>query len=565
MKALLETVKAAGQDWEWYPSDSRMLKIVADDIVSELKASRDDSTSFSILDIGAGNGSALKIICDQAKNDGQRYAIEKSKILIDALPPDVFVVGTDFHQQTLIDKKVDVVFCNPPYSEFQDWMRRIVAEANCRLIYLIVPQRWKEDKTIADVIARRCGNLEDEDDIEEEYRREYRRTAGGVSVLDSTSFEDSEFRQARAQVDILKIKIRQRGWNDVDCAVDPFDLWFENTFKIAADECKEYEHTVHADGIKYEVVKGQNLIEHLEELYHRDFDALLDTYRALEKMDATLFRELGVNLDQVRGGLKARIAGLKNLYWKELFDNLDSITSRLTSGSRKKLLDKLTAHTSIDFSAANAYAVVVWAIKNANAYFDSQLVDLYFTLADKDNIRNYKSNKRLIEDGWRYQCNRREYSHYTLDYRLILERHNCFPSWGYEKENGLGGDTHDLLGDICTIAMNLGFNVETDSREIAWRPGEKNEFFRVNGELFMDVRCYQKGTVHIRIDQEFMKRFNVEAGRLNGWLKNPTEAKAETGIDEAAELFGTNFKLKTIPLLTADGPASGELFPELTA
>ena len=50
-----------------------------------------------------------------------------------------------------------------------------------------------------------------------------------------------------------------------------------------------------------------------------------------------------------------------------------------------------------------------------------------------------------------------------------------------------------------------------------------------------------------------MRKLNVEAARLNGWVKSPAEAAEETGIKNAAELFGTNFKLKSIPLLTAPG------------
>jgi hypothetical protein len=551
---LVARLKEAGEDAEFYPTTKAMLETVAKDIRAELKDPyRDSDTNlFSILDIGAGNGSALKIICELTKNIGEKYAIEKSKILIDALPADVFIIGSDFHQQTLIDKKVDVVFCNPPYSEYEEWMRRIIAEANCRYIYLIVPQRWKDSKAIGDVIAKRCGRKEDEEDIEKEYRDEYRRLRGDVEILDSMSFEDSEFRKARAQIDIVKIKIKSKGYRDIDPEIDPFDIWFESTFKIQAGKSVDDEPEAEPRKPLSELVNGQNLIERLEELYHRDFDALLETYRALEKIDAGLFRELGVELEQVRGGLKMRISGLKALYWKELFDNLDSITSRLTSGSRKKLLEKLTAHTSVDYSAANAYAVVVWAIKNANAYFDSQLVDLYYTLADKNNIRNYKSNKKLIEDGWRYECNKKEFTHYTLDYRLVIDRMSCFSdAYGtsYDYPNGMSRRAHDLLNDICTVAANLGFKVVTDSRGLQWAPGKRNEFLFADGSLFMDVRAYQKGTVHIRVDQEFMKRLNIEAGRLNGWLKNPAEAREETGIAEAAEMYGTNFKLKSIPLI----------------
>ncbi len=547
---LLSAVKTAGQDFEWYPTTRSMLEVVAADIVQEIDAQRDDGRTFSILDIGAGNGSALATICELAKNDGPKYAIEKSKILIDSLPADFFVIGTNFHEQTLIDKRVDVVFCNPPYSEFKEWMRRIVAEANCRILYMVVPERWREDKAISATIEKRCGLAETydfEEDDDPELRREIARSRGLCSVLGSDSFEDSEYRKARAKVDILKIKFRS-GYRD-ELELDPFDLWFEEHFKIRADAAKDVEDGPEPAARLHELVQGQNLIERLEELYRKDFDALLDTYRQLERLDHALFKELGVDLPRVRGGLKQKIAGLKNLYWSELFNNLDAITSRLTSSSRKRLLEKLTAHTSVDFTAANAYAIVVWAIKNANQYFDSQLLEVYQSLADRENIRNYKSNHRLVEDGWRYQ--RSEATHYTLDYRLVLERHYCFGGYSWDCPNGLNRGVHDLLNDLCTIAKNLGFGVLTNSMDFQWGPGGLNEFLLDDGSLLMDVRAYKKGTVHIRCNQDFMRRLNVESGRLNGWIKSPAEAEAELEISDADAIWETNYRLKSLPMLAA--------------
>jgi Domain of unknown function (DUF4942) len=549
---LLAEVKAAKEDYEWYPTTKAMLEIVAKSIKNELIEYGQKEMTYSIMDIGAGNGNALNILCELTKNDGDKYAIEKSKVLIDSLPADIFILGTDFHEQTLIDKRVDVVFCNPPYSEYEYWMERIVSEANCAYIYMIVPQRWRENKTISTMLNRRCGIIEGADDIdvEEEVRREWRRSNGKVEVLSSSTFEDSEFRQARAKVDILKIKFQDTGWRHESLAIDPFDLWFENTFKINADPSEEIEDTKSLAQELHELVAGQNLIERLEELYREDFSKLLETYRTLEKLDYDLFKELGVDLKQVKGGLKQRVAGLKNIYWQELFNNLDTITSRLTFNSREKLLKKLTEHTSIDFTATNAYAVVVWAIKNANAYFDSQLLELYLTLADKDNIHNYKSNKRLVTDRWRYEDEK--HSHFILDYRLVIDHHHAFNGYGsYDKPNGINNDAHTLLNDICTIAKNLGFDVKTTSMDFQWVPGECNRFLFSDDSLFMDVRAYLKGTIHIRCDQDFMRKLNIEAGRLNGWIKSPSEAKAETGIDNAAELFNTNFKLKSIKLISA--------------
>lgn len=53
------------------------------------------------------------------------------------MPNDIFVIGTDLYEQNLIDKKVDVIFCNPPHSDFKSWMLKIIKEANCRIIYMV--------------------------------------------------------------------------------------------------------------------------------------------------------------------------------------------------------------------------------------------------------------------------------------------------------------------------------------------------------------------------------------------------------------------------------------------
>jgi len=532
---LLTRVKEAEQDYEWYPTTREILSVVAKDIGFELTGQRE----FSVLDIGAGNGSALYIL-EELLNLNEythmrKYAIEKSRVLIEALPSDIFVIGTDFHQQTLIDKEVDVIFCNPPYRQYDFWMQRIIAEANARYIYLVVPKRWRDNEEIVTAIKQ--------------------RTEREVKSFGQFSFDDSEFRQARAQVEIVKVDLRPRNRWDAGldgCNEDPFDLWFSQNFRIKADNKQgpEYEEKGTRAQQLHDLVVGQNIIERLEELYVRDFGELLDTYKTLEGFDPVLFRELGIDLKTVREGLKIKIKGLKNLYWQELFSNLDSLTNRLTSKSRENLLEKLTRHTSVDYTADNAYAVVIWAVKNANQYFDDQLKEVYLELADQDNVRNYKSNKRIIDDNWRF--NRKEETHYTLDYRLVLNCWSCFTpeSWrSYEYPNGLSEKVHILLNDICTIGKNLGFDVVTNSMDIQWCPGELNEFKLSDDTLFMDVRAYKKGTIHIRCNQLFMRKLNIEAGRLNGWIKTPSEAAEEMGIEEAAELFGTNFKMKSIKLL----------------
>jgi len=192
-----------------------------------------------------------------------------------------------------------------------------------------------------------------------------------------------------------------------------------------------------------------------------------------------------------------------------------------------------SGQSPIDFTPSNVYAVAIWIIKNANKYFDEQLIDLYKELSAKENIKNYKSNQTTWEqDRWRY--NQQYKSHYCLDYRLIFSR----GGWGWSGR-GLSESTIDLIDDLMTVATNLGFDGQS-SQSFGWdkepEAGQKQEFFMrpnwkndntAKSTLFMETRFYKNGNVHLKLNQEFMKALNVEARRLLGWIKSPQEVVEE--------------------------------------
>lgn len=525
-KELISAIKAEGQDFEWYPTTDAMLAKISSSIRTSC-----DTRKLRILDIGAGNGNALSKLSNGI--DADLYAIEISSILIDAMPSDVYVIGTDFHAQTLIDKEVDVVFCNPPYSEFEQWAARIIREANCREIYLVIPERWHSSKAIADALEQRDAT---------------------ASVIYSSDFAHSEYRESRAKVDILKIR---RGEYLRERLPDPFSLWFDSTFSLNADTRSVPDYEVRKDSEKrlHGLVAGTSLIPRLEELYHNDLEHLYNNYRAIEKLDAAILKELKVNVDALKEGLRLRISGLKNLYWTELFDNLSSITDRLTKRSREKLLSRLTNHTCVDFTAQNAYAVVIWAVKNANLYLDQQLKEVYEWMSFPENVRRYKSNVHFVADRWRYQDGKME--RYSLDYRLVFRVYQTFSerTWdSYEYPKGLGRRAHDAINDMLTVAKNLGFSPEGSTFEREWSPGEE-QVFAAGGKDFLRVRAYKNGNIHCRFDQAFIRKLNVEAGRLNGWIRSPEHAADEIGIpvEEVVRAYGSNLQIaaNNLPMLSA--------------
>ena len=120
--ALLGALKDADQDHEFYPTTNEILAAVVQDLKMV------NPYLNSVLDIGAGNGKALEVLRDEA---GLRelYAIEKSILLCESLDPDILIVGTDFWEQSLFSKTVDVIFCNPPYSQFEAWTEKVIRQA----------------------------------------------------------------------------------------------------------------------------------------------------------------------------------------------------------------------------------------------------------------------------------------------------------------------------------------------------------------------------------------------------------------------------------------------------
>jgi predicted RNA methylase len=131
--SLLAEMQDTQQDFEWYPTTNEIIAAFALHVLSEGRYS-------SILDVGAGNGKVLKTVADIARAQGKSsyldlFAIEKSRPLLDTLDAEIGIIGTDFWEQTLVDKKVDVIFSNPPYSEFAQWSEKVIREANAGKVY----------------------------------------------------------------------------------------------------------------------------------------------------------------------------------------------------------------------------------------------------------------------------------------------------------------------------------------------------------------------------------------------------------------------------------------------
>ena len=154
-----------GEETEFYPTTKEQVEVIARWLATN------SNTTSSILDIGCGNGSFFEKLDNtvyfKTYEYGDRnyhsnlikgykkYGIEKSYVLAEQLPEDVVLLGSDFNTNTLIDKKVDCIFCNPPYSEYEAWAEKIIREGNADRIVLVVPTRWKSNEQIKYALEKR--------------------------------------------------------------------------------------------------------------------------------------------------------------------------------------------------------------------------------------------------------------------------------------------------------------------------------------------------------------------------------------------------------------------------
>lgn len=524
----LRAVRDAGEDFEWYPTTDEIIRAFTRSLAAERDTCRQhyrNNPHHDILDIGAGNGKVLDAV-RKLSAPARLFAIEKSRTLINLLPPDVFILGVDFWQTSLIDKPVDVIFSNPPYSRFAEWTGKILAEARPgALIYLVIPERWEKSADL----KRQLGERE-----------------AGHKIVGTFDFEDAEDRRARARVHLVRIRISEAARK----AEDPFTRFFDETFHYPEPEREG--KTMEEEIRETRIVHRVNLIEALCLLHDARMVQLQENYAAICRLPLDILREFEIGKPGLLKSLRMKLAETKREYWRRLFDGMVEINSRLTRESRRTMATLMQDQTGIDFNRDNAYAIVLWVVKNANQYFDQQLVATHEAMVEFANIEGYRSNRRIFgTHGFRYDFVRDKTNvNYRLKvgHRMVLS--HCGGIENNWKGTGLCERAAGFLGDLITVAANLGFRViDPAPQDHAWKDSGAHVFRFANAEgkpeALFRVRAFRNQNMHIQFHPDFIHALNVQHGRLKGWLRDESHAAAELEIPlpVAARHFAAGFRL----------------------
>jgi hypothetical protein len=524
---IVKQLKAAGQDFEFYPTTDKMISRLKSHLMNSNHGSKRHG-HFSILDIGAGNGKVLEAIPADKK-----LAIEKSAILATQLPNRVLFVGSKFEEQTLFEIQADVTFSNPPYSIFQDWVVKILSESNSPDIYLVIPDRWKQSPEIAGALKARDAKTE---------------------ILGSFDFEDGE-RVARAKVELVHIQTMVE-----NC--DRFESFVQDQFPKPS---KPTQEEIDFQKEKAELTAGADYLERLVSCYNAERDKMQSTYLAVLKLDYNLLKSLEIDAAKLATVIRGKLQGLRDSYWREIFDRIDTINDKFTAKNKQDFMRTILSNTHVEFTVENAAMVIHWMIGEANRCIDSQLVDVWESMVERCNVNLYKSNKRTFSnDEWRWRACRDEegLSHYKLDLRIVVHYcggiHHC--EWSYNRRNGLNERAHDFLSDLRVVAANLGFQDPTKLTDLEeWESGKKRELYATkNGEreVFAELKAFKNQNIHIKFSRRFLCSLNCEYGKIKGWLLNAEQAAEELKEPLALQVFNETHHLgvQNLPLLGGNEP-----------
>lgn len=548
--SIIRELKEQNEDFEWYPTTDEMFDVIAPylDGVSVLDIGCGDARFYSYMEKLAqekANEETAKAKAEALAN-GRDYwreyrstdnfickissyhVIEKSRVLIDRYIENDWLVETDFEGCTLLDKSYNTYFCNPPYSKFEEWTKKIIKEGNFKQAFLIIPERWEKDEHIQSLLKFYDISYE---------------------ILGNFDFLHAD-RQARAKVHVVRfVRNKYDGYRSLpEFNQDGFDKFFNEVFKTQTDKREDYEikrdyNETQKTKIRSAIVSANTgRANILVELYNQDSEKLFNNLKAIMEFDEDIMQSFNISIEGIKKALLEKQKNLKIIYWDMIWDEFSEITDRLTSETRQKLRQNFEWLQRLEITTLNIWMVILYVMKHASKYSDNQLVSFYKQLSDEENVKPYKSNTKLFEkSGWRW--NNSDHKDWYLDYRIIMS--SPFRE-GWHGEFEVDYRSQHTLADIAVIARNLKFKV-IDDVDYPDRFGSKGYMYFLKGdkkEVFMEFKAYKNGNMHVKFNQEFTKALNIEAARLLGWVKSKADVARELPeeyLDAFDKYYGSNY------------------------
>jgi SAM-dependent methyltransferase len=546
----VQILKAADEDFEFYPTTPEIMEAMKKDIWNYLRSHdrdysqrREDklyiNTDYeytgnkkkktenlvigSFLDIGAGDGRVLDFF--EADN---KYGIEIARVQADDLiRRGIFIVGRNFYDVTLHDNYYSLIYSNPPFSQLEHWVNKILVESNFCIMYLVMPIRWKNQKEITREL--------------EKYE---------ATIVGEFDFSKAD-REARGKVNLVRVNAK---WLSIDedgkeSSHGKHQESFENAFeRFVREHIGNFEEKPDFGHWEEERVEAlalnQTPIDQLISDYEHEKETLGAAFKAIGKLDPAIIKLMGQDKASMLEIIKISIEGLKSKYWRATFDKLDPVQKRMTQKTRERIFGDIQEFKTLDFNADNIYSIVIWIINNCNIGILDQIGEVFDELTSKDFIEEYKSNKHWKKSDWRHTAREWKYEKLPprwklgLDYRIVVGTY-AYSSW--DREN-----RRTIVNDFIIICQNLGFPIDPYCKPDYKLHSTEQHFYTLDGELAFTMRYYTGNqNAHLKINKKLLMKFNIEVAKIRKWMSEPDDVVEEYGIpkDEAAKLWNSGLAL----------------------
>lgn len=569
----VQELKLNNQDFEFYPTTKEMLDVIKKDLLSSFITTKKKklfkseeyetglflsrnikNNEIKIIDIGAGNGDSLNYLAKflngtvfsdlfyYGYNDkntveydnllhGNRelpsiskLAIEKSFILTQSYKKDkIHLISSDYDENFYIGNN-DIIFCNPPYSNYRSWLLKTLANAmNSPLIYFIIPSNWKNDKYL-------------QEELNLNWKNKFK-----FDVLDTFDFNNAN-RAARVQVDIVRIEAIENLDPKYDFVKSLFDT---NELK----QCKEKTKQINNEINNCLTLKNeQDFASSLVNSYNNEMKLLQNALVSLSHVPIDNLSLL-LNLDyaEIQKRYQILINTLNSKYWDIIVNKTSSVKKKLIKEYSDKIMNQIT-DTNMEFTLSNIYMVISKLLYTINDNMNKQVLTVYNDLIKNSPTEKYKSNYNFFVN----QKTEIKDTRCKLTQRVILEMGFFSKAievdYNGKPKNKLTENTSNRILDLIIVIESLGYKTDFDPKTLYC---ERGVTYKVEGvqlvtnkdiNLF-EFKVFLNGNIHIKMNETILQKLNIIKGLLEGWIVNTNEIMEEFDVNEEVALEMVNIKL----------------------
>lgn len=552
----LRMLQTADEDFEFYPTTDEIMAAMKKDIwkyfrehdrsyntrkEEKIEITTDYEYAFnkgkktetlsigSYLDIGSGDGRVLDLF-----PAGKKYGIEIARAQADDLiRRGIFLIGRNFWDVTLNDQYYALIFSNPPFSQFERWVCKILYESNFCILYLVMPVRWQDSK----LIKKELANYEATIIGEYDFSKADRSARGRVNLVRVNAPWVSDKQTEKFPNGKIKKCSTYKYQNTVENA---FERWVRDNI---ADFQERPEIIDWEEERETAVDLKKTPIDQLVSDYEHEKENLGAAFRAIGKLNPEIIKLLGQDKKSMLEIIRKAIESLKSKYWRAAFDKLEPVRTRMTRKTRDNIFGDIQEFKTLDFNADNIYSIIIWIVNNTNIGILDQIGYIFDELTTKEYIEEYKSNRHWTKSDWRHTASEYKYEKLPKRWKLGLDYRIVVGTYGYDR---YGSTRYTIVDDFIVICSNLGFPICKDDIPLYSLHQTEQKFHTIDGELAFTMRYYTGNkNAHLKINKKLLMKFNIEVAKIRKWMSDPDDVVEEYGIqkDEATRLWNSGLAL----------------------